>query len=165
MSQLIRGRGGHLHFPIGPKRTQTWWRTLISCFLSNFVEFRSAVSKKSKMYQPIRGRGDYLGLSIGPYNANLVEDIMIMLPFNFRQIPFRGFREEGDTVSSDQRPAAILFFPIGPKNTNVLESTEILLPIKFRWIQFSGFREEVDMFQPIRGRGDYSVSWVIDRPQ
>ena len=34
------------------RKTQTWQRTLRSCFLSSFVEFRSAVSeKKSKMWK------------------------------------------------------------------------------------------------------------------
>ena len=99
MSQPIRGQGGHLVFPIGPKNTnlvedveillpvkfrwipfsgfkggrkcisqsearsailffrsalksQTWLRTLRSCFQSSFVEFRSAVlEKKSKMWK------------------------------------------------------------------------------------------------------------------
>ena len=32
------------------RKTQTWWRTLRSCFLSSFVEFRLAIlEKKSKM--------------------------------------------------------------------------------------------------------------------
>ena len=49
MSQPMRGQDGHLVFPIGPK-TQTWKRTLRYCFLSSFLEFRSAVSEeKSKM--------------------------------------------------------------------------------------------------------------------
>ena len=104
MSQPIRGQGGHLVFPIGPKntnlvkdveillpvkfrwipfsgfrgevenvlvnqrpvailfyrsarKTQTWWRTLGSCFLSSFVEFCSAVSEeKLKMWKVIDGR-------------------------------------------------------------------------------------------------------------
>ena len=60
MSQPIRGQGGHLVFPIGPKNTNLVEGVGI-CFLSNFVEFRSAVSEeKSKMSQPIRGQGGHL---------------------------------------------------------------------------------------------------------
>ena len=49
------------------RKTQTWKRTLRSCFLSSFVEFRSAVSEeKSKMSQPIRGQGSHLVFSDRP---------------------------------------------------------------------------------------------------
>ena len=67
---------------------------LRSCFLSSFVEFRSAVSEeKSKMSQPIRGQGGHLVFSIRPKNTNLVEDIKILLPVKLHWIPFSGFRE------------------------------------------------------------------------
>ena len=83
MSQPNRGQGSHLVFPIGPK-TQTWDRTLRSCFLSSFVEFRSAVSEeKSKMSPQIRGQGGHLLFPIGPKNTNLVEDVEILLPVKF----------------------------------------------------------------------------------
>ena len=66
------------------RKTQTWQRTLRSCFLSSFVEFRSAVSEeKSKMSQPIRGQGGHLVFPIGPINTNLVEDVEILLPVKF----------------------------------------------------------------------------------
>ena len=112
MSQPIRGQGGHLVVRIGPKnanlvedfgillsvkfrwisfpsarKTQTWFRALRSCFLSSFVEFRSAVSEeKSKISQPIRGQGGYLVFPIGPKNTNLVEDVEFLLPVKFRWI-------------------------------------------------------------------------------
>ena len=85
MSQPIRGQGGHLAFPIGPKKTQTWKRTLMSCFLSSFVEFCSAVSEeKSKMSQAIRIPGGYFVFPIGRKNTNLVEDVEVLLPVKFR---------------------------------------------------------------------------------
>ena len=41
------------------RKTQTWKRALRSCFLSSFVEFRSAVSEeKSKMWKFTDGRTD-----------------------------------------------------------------------------------------------------------
>ena len=40
------------------RKTQTWPRMLWSCFLSSFIEFHSG--EKSKMSQPIRGRGGHL---------------------------------------------------------------------------------------------------------
>ena len=83
MSQPIRGQGGHLGFPFGPK-TQTWKRTFRSYFLSSFVEFSSAVPEKSKMSQPIRGQGGHLVFLIGPKTLNLVEDVEILLPVKFR---------------------------------------------------------------------------------
>ena len=62
MSQPIRGQGGHFVIPIGLKT-----QTLSVCFLSSFVEFRSAVSEeKLKMSQPIRGQGGHLVFSDRP---------------------------------------------------------------------------------------------------
>ena len=43
------------------RKTQSWKRTLGSCFLSRYIEFHSVVSEeKLKMSQPIRGRGGHL---------------------------------------------------------------------------------------------------------
>ena len=84
MSQQIRGKGCHLVFTIGSKNTNLVG-LLRSCFLSSFVEFRSAVSeKKSKMSQPIRGQGGHLDFTIGSKNTNLVGDVEILLPVKFR---------------------------------------------------------------------------------
>ena len=86
-------------------KTQTRKRMLRCCFLSSFVEFRSAVlEKKSKMSQPIRGQGGHLVFPIGPKNTNFVEDVEILLPVKFRWIPFCGFRGEVENVSANQRP-------------------------------------------------------------
>ena len=83
------------------RKTQIWKGTLRSCFLSSFVEFRSAVSEeKSKMSQPIRGQGGHLVFPIGLKNTNLVEDDMILLHFKFHWILFSGFRGEGKNVKS-----------------------------------------------------------------
>ena len=84
MSQPIRGHDGHFVFSIGPKNTILGVRALRSCFLSSFVEFRSAVSEeKSKMSQPIRGQGGHFVFLIGPKNTNLVEGVEILLPVKF----------------------------------------------------------------------------------
>ena len=87
------------------RKTQTLLRTLRSCFLLSFVEFRSSVlEEKSNMYQPIRGQGGHHVFPIGPKNTNLVEDIEILLPMKFCWIPFSGFRGEVENVSANQRP-------------------------------------------------------------
>ena len=87
------------------RKTQTRKRILRSCFLSSFVEFRSAVlEEKSKMSQPIRGQSGHLVFPISPKNTNLVEDIEILLPVKFRWIPFSSFRGEVENVSANQRP-------------------------------------------------------------
>ena len=78
---------------------------LSSCFLSSFVEFRSAVSEqKSKMSQPIRGQGGHLVFPIGPKNSNLVDDVEILLSVKFLWIPFSRLRKEVENVSANQRP-------------------------------------------------------------
>ena len=64
MSQPIRGQGGHLVFPIGPKNTNLVEDVKI-WLLSSFFEFRSAVAEeKSNMSQSIRGQGGHLVLSV-----------------------------------------------------------------------------------------------------
>ena len=93
------------------RKTQTRKRMLRSCFLSSFVEFRSAVlEEKSKMSQPIRGQGGHLVFPIGPKNTKLVEDVEILLPVKFRWIPFSSFRGEVKNVSANQRPGLAIFF-------------------------------------------------------
>ena len=83
MSQQIRNQGGHLIFPIGRKNTNFVEEVQI-LFPVKFIEFRSAVSEKSKMSQPIRGQDSHLVFSIGPKNTNLVKDVEIILPVKFR---------------------------------------------------------------------------------
>ena len=53
--------GGHLGFPNGPKNINLMEDVETVLPISSFIEFRSMVSEeKSKMCQPIRGRGGYL---------------------------------------------------------------------------------------------------------
>ena len=75
ISQPIRGQGGHLAFPIGPKNTNLVEdiKSLLPvkfCWIP-FSDFREEV----KMSHPIRGQGGHLVFVIGPKNTNLVEDI------------------------------------------------------------------------------------------
>ena len=121
-----------LFFWPAPK-TQTWKRTLRSCFLSSFVEFRSADSEKSKMSQPIKGQGGHLVLPIGPKNINLVEGVEILLPVKFHWIPFSSFRGEVENVSADQRPGRPSCFSDRPEKHKLgrvlwnLASCQVLL--------------------------------------
>ena len=50
------------------------------------------------MSQPIRLQDGHLGFPIGPKNMNLVKDIDILLPINFRWIPLSISREEVDNM-------------------------------------------------------------------
>ena len=84
------------------------------------------------MSQPIRGQGGHLVFPIGPKNTNLVEDVEILLPVKFRQIPFSCFRGEVENVSANQRPGRQSCFSNGPENANLVEDVEIMLPVKFR---------------------------------
>ena len=146
------------------QKTQTRKRMWRSCFLSSFVEFRSAVlEEKSKMSQPIRGQGGHLVFLIGPKNTNLVEDVEILLPMKFCWIPFSGFRGEVENVSANQRTGRPSCFSDRPKNTNLVEDVEILLPVKFRWIPFSGFRGEVENVSANQRPG--RPSFFTDRPE
>ena len=149
-------------------KTQTWWGTLRSCFLSSFVEFRAAVSEEKSntcMFQPIRGQGGHLVFSIGPKNANFVEDVAILLPVKFRWIPCSSFRGEVENVSANQRPGRPSCFFDRPKNTNLVEYFKILLPVKFCWILFSDFRGEVENVSVNQRPGRHLVFPICPKTQ
>ena len=103
------------------RKTQTWQRTLRSCFLSSFMKFLSAVSEeKSKMSQPIRGQGGHLVFPISLKNTNLVEDLEILLPIKFLSFRFRGFRGEVKNVSANQRPGRPSWFSDPPEKHKLI---------------------------------------------
>ena len=123
------------------------------------------------MSQPIRGREGHLVFPIGTENTNLVEDVEILLPVEFRWIPFCGFSEvENVAVNQRQgRPSCFFdrpvntylvescfFFDRPEKKTNMVEDVKILLPVKFCWIPFCGFRE-VENISANQGRGGHLV--------
>ena len=112
---------------------------LRSCFLSSFIKFSSAVSEKSKISQPIRSQGGHLVFPMGP-KTNLVEDVEILLPVKFHQIPFSGFRGEVQNVSANQRPGRPSCFPNRPEKHKLgrgrwdLASCQVLLNSS-QWFQ------------------------------
>ena len=77
---------------------------------------------------------------VEPKNTNLVEDIEIMLPVQFRWFPFIGFRGEVENVSANQRPGRPSCISHGSEKYKLVEDVDILLLVKFRWIPFNGFR-------------------------
>ena len=108
MSQPIRGQGGHLVFPIGPKNTNLVEDVEILlpvkfCWIP-FSGFRGEVENVSANQRPGWPSWFYVEILIGPKNTNLVEDVEILLPVKFRWIPFSGFRGEVENVSANQRP-------------------------------------------------------------
>ena len=56
MSRPIRGKGGHLVFPIGPKNIHF----VEDVEILLHVKFHLILEEKSKMSQPIRGQGGHL---------------------------------------------------------------------------------------------------------
>ena len=67
------------------------------------------------MSQPIRDQCGHLVFQIGTKNTNLVEDIEILLPVKFRQIPFSCFRGEVENVSANQKPGWPSYFSDQPE--------------------------------------------------
>ena len=61
------------------------------------------------------GQGGHLVSSVGPTNIIMVEDVEILLPIQFRCIPFSGLREEVENVSANQRPDGHLIFSDRPE--------------------------------------------------
>ena len=116
MSQPIRGQGGHLVFPIGPKNTN----------LVEGIKILLPVKFRWILFSSFRGEVENVSAnqSLGrpscfsdrPENTNLVKDIEILLPVKFRRIPFSGFRGEVENVSANQRPGRPSCFSDRPEN-------------------------------------------------
>ena len=74
----MRGQSGNLGFLIDPKNKNLVEDIEIWLDISSFIEFHSTISEeKSKMYQPIRGLGGNLLVSICLKNTNFDENIEI----------------------------------------------------------------------------------------
>ena len=129
--------------------------TFRSCFLSSFVELRSAVSEqKSKMSQPIRSQGGHLVFTIGPKNTNLVEDIEVLLPVKFRWILFIGFREEVKNVSANQRPGRPSCFSDRPKKHKLGRGRWDLASCQVSLNSVQQFQRKVENVKVYRRRTD-----------
>ena len=105
LSQPIRGQGGHLVFPIGPKNTNLVEDVEILlpvkfCWIP-FSGFRGEVENVSAKSE---ARAAILFFQSARKNTNLVEDVEILLPIKFRWNPFSSFRGEVENVSANQRP-------------------------------------------------------------
>ena len=145
MSQPIRGQGGQLVFPIGPKNTNLMEDVEILLPVKFrwilFSGFREEVENVSANQRPGRpacfsNRPKKHKLDGGRWDLASCQ-----VSLNSLQ---RFQRRSQKCLSQSEARAAILFFPIGLKNTNLVENVEILLPVKLRWILFSGFRGEVE---------------------
>ena len=77
---------------------------------------------------------------IGPKNTNLVEEVEILLPANYRCIPFSGFKAI-ENVSANRRPGRSSFFE-RPVKPNLGRERWDLAFCPVRWIPFSGLRED-----------------------
>ena len=145
MSQQIRGRGGHLVFPIGPKNTNLveGFEILLPikfCWI-RFSGFRGEVENVSANQKPGRpscfsDRPEKHKLGIGLWDLASCQ-----ISLNFGSAVSEEKSKMSQPISGQ---GGHLVFRIGPKNTNLVEGVEILLSVKFRWIPFSGFREEVE---------------------
>ena len=145
MSQPIRGRGGHLVFPICQNNTNLveGFEILLPikfCWI-RFSSFREEVENVSANQRP--GRPSCF--SDRPEKHKLGRGLCDLASCQVSLNSVKRFKRRSRIcLSQSEARAAILFFWLGPKNTNLVEGVEILLPVKFHWIPFSGFRGEVE---------------------
>ena len=99
------------------RKTQTWYRTLRSCFLSSFVEFLSAVSEeKLKMSQSIRGQGGHLVFFYRPEKHKLGRGRWDLASCQVWLNSIQRFHRRGQKCLSQSKVrAAILFLRSAPK--------------------------------------------------
>ena len=133
MSQPIRGQGGHLVFPIGPKNTNLVEDVEILLPIKfrwiPFSIFRGEVenvSTNQRQGQPswFSDRPEKHKLGRGHWDVAFCQ-----VSLNFIQ---RFQRRSEKCLSQSEAKAALLLFRSARKNTNLVEDVEILLPIKFR---------------------------------
>ena len=100
-SQPIRGQGGHLDFPIGPKNLLEDVDILLS------IKFRWILPSgwRCRKLNPSQSevKAAIWIFRSARKSTNLVEGVAILLPVKFRWIPFSCFRWEFETVSANQR--------------------------------------------------------------
>ena len=145
MSQQIRGLGGHLVFPIGPKNTNLVKDVEVLLPVKfrwiPFSRFRGEVENVSANQR----QGQPSSFSDRPKKHKLGRGCWDLASYHVSLNSLQWFqRRSRKCLSQSETRAAILFFPIGPKNTNLVEGVENLLPVKFCLILFSGFRGEVE---------------------
>ena len=164
MSQPIRGRGGHLVFPIGPKNTNLveGFEILLPVRVRwiLFSGFYREVENVSANQRP--GRPSCF--SDPPEKHKLGRGLWDLASCQISLNSGQRFqRRSRKCLSQSETRAAILFYGSAQKNTNLVEGVEILLPVKFRWIPFSRFRGEVKNVSANQRPGQPSC--FSDRPE
>ena len=104
MSHPLRGQGGHLVFPIGPKNYKLGRgiSNLASCQVSlNSVQRFQRSSRKC--LSKSEARVAILFFRSARKTTNLIEDIEFLLSDKFHQFSFNGFIVEVKNVSANQR--------------------------------------------------------------
>ena len=108
-------RAAILFFFWSARNTKPLKRTLWSCFLSSFVEFRTAVSE-SKKTQPIRDWRGHLVFSISSKKRKLGRKRWDLASCQFAVNSVQKFQRESKIwLSQSEDRVAILFFTIGPE--------------------------------------------------
>ena len=147
MFQPIRGQGGHLVFPIGPKRKlgRGCW-DLAPCQFSLIVQRRSR-----KRLSQSETRAAILFFWSAQKTQTWKRTLISGFLLSF--VEFRSaVSEEKSKMNQPIRGQAI-----GPKNINLIEDVESLLPVKFHWLLFIVFRVEVKHVSASQKPGDHLV--------
>ena len=139
MFQPIRGQGGHLVFPIGPKNTNLVEDVEILLPVKfrwiPFSGFRGEVENVSANQRP----GQPSCFSDWPEKHKLGRGRWDLASCQVLLNSIQRFQRRSKMSQPIRGQGGHLVFLIGPKNTNLVEDVEILLPVKFRWITFNGF--------------------------
>ena len=163
MSQPIRGQGGHLVFPIGPKNTNLVDDVAILLPVKfcrvPFNVFRGEVENVSANQRP--GRPSCF--SDRPEKHKLGRGRWDLFHVKFRWIPFNVFRGEVENVSANQRPGRPSCFSDRPEKHKLGRGRWDLFHVKFRWIHFNVFRGEVENVSANQRPG--RPSCFSDRPE
>ena len=94
MSKQIRGLGGHLHFPVNPKKNISVVEDVEILLPSRVVDFCSALSEENSKCLGKSEPGTAIFVFLSARKKTQLVYVEILLPVKFREILLSGFRGE-----------------------------------------------------------------------
>ena len=124
--------GGHVAFMISPENTNLE-EDVDNLLPVMFVKFRSTVSEKAKMAQPIRGRSGHLVFFSDQHEKHKL--VRLRWDLVSCKVSLNSVQRRSKKCLSQIEAGRSSCFSDRPENTNLEDDVKILLPCKFRWIR------------------------------
>ena len=131
--------------------------TLISCFLSSFGKFRPEVSEKKSKHLSQSETGKPYCFSDWTKNTSVIDDVEVLLPVKFRQLPLSGFKEEVENVPVSHCWVAIVFLRFDRKTHTLLVILSSCFLLSFDIFRLAVLAKKSKMSQSFKSQGSHLV--------